>query len=159
MEEAIPWVSPKKIPNQGEIMRNDPFRSRLRHDPRQGGKLGRTGARDLPWTAYRNTDGYTLPAKSRRKTRKLPRGEGSKHLPRDMEACRGWERDDLRFVDFGGTERTVTVNTPYLHLAGVWQTDAVERGHTTLQMVGDNEFQFAVHPHEIVTIRLTQLQR
>jgi alpha-mannosidase len=62
----------------------------------------------------------------------------------------------LRFLDFGGTERTVTVRTPSLHLDRVWQTDAVERGQTAVSMAGDNQFHFTIHPHEIVTLRLVE---
>jgi hypothetical protein len=60
----------------------------------------------------------------------------------------------LRFLDFGGAERTVTVRIPCLHLDRVSQTDAVERGQTAIAVVGDNQFDFTLHPHEIVTIRL-----
>ena len=62
----------------------------------------------------------------------------------------------LRFLDFGGTERTVTVRIPCLHLDHVWQTDAVERGQTPLSVVGGNQFHFTLHPHEIVTVRLVE---
>jgi alpha-mannosidase len=65
----------------------------------------------------------------------------------------------LRFLDLGGEERTVTVRTPYLHLENVWQTDAVERGQTAVPVVGDNEFHFTVHPHEIVTMRVVELRK
>jgi alpha-mannosidase len=59
----------------------------------------------------------------------------------------------LRFLDFAGTERTVTVHMPWIHLDSVSQTDAVERGATPVTMDGDQQFQFTLHPHEIVTIR------
>lgn len=59
----------------------------------------------------------------------------------------------LRFLDFDGFERTVTVRTPFLHLAQVTQTNAVENGANPLPMEGDQQFQFTIHPHEIVTIR------
>ena len=65
----------------------------------------------------------------------------------------------LRFLDFGGAERTVTVRTKYLRLEHVWQTDAVERGQTALPLVGENEFRFTVHPHEIVTVRAAELPK
>jgi alpha-mannosidase len=65
----------------------------------------------------------------------------------------------LRFLDFGGTERTVTVRTPSLHLGQVSQTDAVERGQTAVSMSGDNQFNFTIHPHEIVTIRIVERQK
>jgi hypothetical protein len=65
----------------------------------------------------------------------------------------------LRFVEFGGTERTVTVRMKYLHLDHVWQTDAVERGQAEVPLAGDNEFHFVVHPHEIVTLRITERRK
>ena len=60
----------------------------------------------------------------------------------------------LRFLDLGGAARTVTVKTPLLQLQQAWQTDAVERNQTALSLNGAHEFQFTVHPHEIVTLRL-----
>jgi alpha-mannosidase len=62
----------------------------------------------------------------------------------------------LRFLDFGGTERTVTVRIPCLHLDHAWQTDAVERGQTELSMDRDNQIHFTIHPHEILTIRIVE---
>ncbi len=62
----------------------------------------------------------------------------------------------LRFLDFGGTERNVAVHTPFLHLAHVYQTDAVERGQTEVEVQGSNEFHFTLHPHEILTLRLVE---
>jgi hypothetical protein len=62
----------------------------------------------------------------------------------------------LRFVDFGGTERTVKVRTPFLHLGVVSQTDAVERGQTALPMEGQDQFHFTIRPHEIVTVRIVE---
>jgi alpha-mannosidase len=61
----------------------------------------------------------------------------------------------LRFLDLGGAERTVTVQTPLLCLSGAWKTDAVERDQTALPLVQDKGFTFVVHPHEIVTVRVT----
>ena len=61
----------------------------------------------------------------------------------------------LRFADFGGTERTVTVKTPLLHVGQVWQTDAVERGQTEVP-VDSGGFHFTLHPHEIVTLRVVE---
>jgi alpha-mannosidase len=60
----------------------------------------------------------------------------------------------LRFLDFGGTTRTVTVQTPLVHLKQVWQTDAVERNELPLSLAGTDRFQFTVHPNEIVTVRI-----
>ncbi len=70
----------------------------------------------------------------------------------------------LRFLDLGGDTRTVTVETPLLQLQQAWQTDAVERNQPPLSLIGTNKFQFTVHPHEIVTVRIiategTQTQR
>jgi alpha-mannosidase len=60
----------------------------------------------------------------------------------------------LRFIDFGGTTRPVTVQTPLLLIDQVWQTDAVERNGKQLSLQGSGGFQFTIHPHEILTIRL-----
>jgi len=65
----------------------------------------------------------------------------------------------LRLLDFGGTERTVTLRTPSLHLAHVWQTDAVERGQDAISMDGDSQFHFTIHPHQILTLRAVQATR
>ena len=65
----------------------------------------------------------------------------------------------LRFVDFGGSERTVNVRTPYLHLESVSQTDSVERGQAAVPMVKDNQFNFTMHPHEIVTVRIVEQRK
>jgi hypothetical protein len=60
----------------------------------------------------------------------------------------------LRFLDFGATTRTVTVQTPLLHIDQAWQTDAVERNGKQLSLAGNGGFQFTIHPHEILTIRV-----
>ncbi len=60
----------------------------------------------------------------------------------------------LRFLDLGGTERTVSVRIPWLRLDHVWQTDAVERGQEAVSMTEDDQFHFIIHPHEIVTMRI-----
>lgn len=60
----------------------------------------------------------------------------------------------LRFLDLGGKDRTITVHTPLLHLSEVWLADAVERDQKQLPLEGTNGFSFAIHPHEIVTVRL-----
>ncbi|HET9100564.1 MAG TPA: polysaccharide lyase family protein [Acidobacteriaceae bacterium] len=60
----------------------------------------------------------------------------------------------LRFLDLGGVTRTVTVEAPLLQLQQAWQTDAVERNQSQLSLSGAHQFQFTVHPHEIVTVRL-----
>ncbi|HZY64188.1 MAG TPA: glycoside hydrolase family 38 C-terminal domain-containing protein, partial [Edaphobacter sp.] len=60
----------------------------------------------------------------------------------------------LRFLDLGDTTRTVTVRSPLLHVQQVWQTDAVERNQKPLPHAGINGFQFTMHPHEIVTVKI-----
>jgi hypothetical protein len=60
----------------------------------------------------------------------------------------------LRFLDLGGATRTITVEAPMLQLQQAWQTDAVERDQSQLTLSGTHQFQFTVHPHEIVTVRL-----
>jgi len=60
----------------------------------------------------------------------------------------------LRFIDLGGTPRTVTIATPLLTIQKAFETDAVERTQKPLP-VRDNRVQFEIHPHEIVTIRLS----
>lgn len=60
----------------------------------------------------------------------------------------------LRFLDLGGEERKVAVGMPCMNLDHVWQTDAVERGRTPIS-VGGGRFSFTIHPHEIVTLRVT----
>ncbi|MDR5729826.1 MAG: glycosyl hydrolase-related protein, partial [Terriglobia bacterium] len=60
----------------------------------------------------------------------------------------------LRFIDLGGAARTVTAETPLFDLQQAFQTDAVERNQTPLSLSGTHGFQFTVHPHEIVTVRI-----
>ena len=60
----------------------------------------------------------------------------------------------LRFLDLGGAPRTVAVQTPLLSLQQAWQTDAVERNKNQLSLAGSNGFQFTIHPHGIVTVRV-----
>ncbi len=62
----------------------------------------------------------------------------------------------LRFLDLGGTERMVTVRVPLLHLANVTTTDSIERGGEAVTTTGTGQFQFTVHPHQIVTLRLVE---
>jgi alpha-mannosidase len=61
----------------------------------------------------------------------------------------------LRFLDLGGKERIVAVETPLLNLDHVWRTDSVERNEKALQLVNTHAFNIGVHPHEILTIRVT----
>jgi hypothetical protein len=51
------------------------------------------------------------------------------------------------------------VKTPLLHLTGASETNAVELGEKPLSLIGDNGFTFTIHPHEIVTIRITGTPR
>jgi alpha-mannosidase len=60
----------------------------------------------------------------------------------------------LRFLDFGGTTRTVQVQAPLFQIEQAWQTDAVERNREQLHRAGNGGFAFTIHPHEIVTVRL-----
>jgi alpha-mannosidase len=60
----------------------------------------------------------------------------------------------LRFLDLGGATRTVTAQTPLLQVQQAWRTDAVERNQKSLSLVGPKGFQFTIHPHEIVTVRI-----
>ncbi len=60
----------------------------------------------------------------------------------------------LRFLDIGGATRKVTAQTPLLQLQQAWQTDAVERNRNPLSLMEENGFQFTIHPHEIVTVRI-----
>jgi len=65
----------------------------------------------------------------------------------------------LRLLDFGATERPVSIRIPCLHPDQVWQTDAVERNQTPLSIAEDGHFQLSVHPHEIVTLRIVEQRR
>ena len=62
----------------------------------------------------------------------------------------------LRFLDLGGTARTVTVDFPLLQLEHAWSTDAVERDPQPIPLTGSHGFQMAVHPHQIVTIKVAK---
>ncbi len=60
----------------------------------------------------------------------------------------------LRFLDLGGTERSVTARIPCLHPDRAWQTDAVERDQAAIPVAEDGRIQFTIHPHEIATLRI-----
>ncbi|MGB9146179.1 MAG: polysaccharide lyase family protein [Acidobacteriaceae bacterium] len=60
----------------------------------------------------------------------------------------------LRFLDLGGTARTVTITTPLLLIDKVVETDAVERNENALTVDGPHTFRIAVRPHEIVTVHV-----
>ena len=61
----------------------------------------------------------------------------------------------LRFLDLGGEARSVAVRLPALRLVSAWQTDAVERNQSQLPVKDSHEFSITIHPHEIVTVRIT----
>lgn len=65
----------------------------------------------------------------------------------------------LRFLDLGGTTRKVTVRSPLLHVGQAWQTDAVERHQNLLPRAGANGFEFTMHPHEIVTVKIFPINK
>jgi hypothetical protein len=65
----------------------------------------------------------------------------------------------LRFLDFGGTQRTVSVRIPWMHLDHVWKTDALERGQEAVSMNEDGGFNLTIGPHEIVTLRAIGVRR
>ncbi len=60
----------------------------------------------------------------------------------------------IRLIDLGGAVRTVNINTPLLAIGKAVETDAVERDKKPL-VVRPGGVQVEVHPHEIVTIRLS----
>ena len=60
----------------------------------------------------------------------------------------------LRLLDLGSSERVVTVRIPLLNLSSAVETDAVERDQHALPLEGIHGFSVAVHPHEIVTVRM-----
>lgn len=61
----------------------------------------------------------------------------------------------LRLIDLGGAPRTITIRTPLLAIRKAVETDAVERNQTQLSIKDANSFQVEIHPHEIVTVRLS----
>ncbi len=60
----------------------------------------------------------------------------------------------LRFLNLGDDQQTVTVQTPLVHLDQAWQTNAVEKDEQKLSLSGDHAFSFAIHPHEIASVRI-----
>jgi hypothetical protein len=63
----------------------------------------------------------------------------------------------LRLLDLGGSERTVSVQSPLLQFTKVEQTDAVERDQQSLPLIDAHGFKVKVHPHEIVTVRMISM--
>jgi len=61
----------------------------------------------------------------------------------------------LRLIDLGGASRTVTITTSLLAVKNVSETDAIERNQKPLATHGLSGFQVEIHPHEIVTIRIS----
>ncbi len=60
----------------------------------------------------------------------------------------------LRFLNLSGDEQQVRVSIPLLHMQQAWRTDAVERDHDKLNVVGSNGLQLSLHPHEIASVRV-----
>jgi len=60
----------------------------------------------------------------------------------------------LRLLDLGGAPRTVPIGLPLEELSAAEQCDAVERKRSDLPLTDPHHFNIAVHPHEIITIRL-----
>lgn len=60
----------------------------------------------------------------------------------------------LRFLDLGGTARTVKVDIPMLRISQVWQTDAVERNKEQRTLDGTSGFLLPIQPLGIMTVRV-----
>jgi hypothetical protein len=58
-------------------------------------------------------------------------------------------------LDLGGATRPVSIRLPAFRFSGAWQTDAVERNQGPLAVKDGREFTVIMHPHEIVTVRIT----
>ena len=59
----------------------------------------------------------------------------------------------LRFLEVGGEENSVEVQTPYLDVKSAWRSDALERKQESLP-TSPHGLRFSVKPFEIVTVRL-----
>jgi hypothetical protein len=76
-------------------------------------------------------------------------------------------RTDKSVYQFLRSAVPLTVVENRRHDEGWWrfgvrlliQTDDVERGETAVSMVNDNQFQYVIHPYEIVTLRVIQRMR
>jgi hypothetical protein len=75
-------------------------------------------------------------------------------LLEDWKPAEDGEGTILRFLDLGGASRTVVVHTPLIDLSHVFETDAVERNQSNLPLTGKSTFQFTMHAHQIVTLRV-----
>ena len=60
----------------------------------------------------------------------------------------------LRLLDLGGVTRKVNVQSPLLNIEQAIETDAVERNQQELHRIDPHAFEFTIHPHQIVTVRL-----
>jgi Alpha-mannosidase len=60
----------------------------------------------------------------------------------------------LRFLNLGDDQQTMTVRVPFVHLDQAWQTSAVEKDEQKLALSGNHSFSFAIHPHEIASVRI-----
>ncbi len=63
----------------------------------------------------------------------------------------------LRFLDLGGQQRNVSVQIPIISIQGAWLADAVERNLAPLARFTTHNRNFQIKPHEIVTVRLTEV--
>jgi len=76
-------------------------------------------------------------------------------------------RTDKSVYQFLRSAVLLTVVENRSHDEGWWrfavrlliQTGDVERGKTALSMVNDNQFQYVIHPCEIITLRVIQRMR
>ena len=59
----------------------------------------------------------------------------------------------LRFLEVGGKESEVEVQSPFLEVRSAWKSDALERKQEPLS-VSSHGFRFSVKPFQIVTVRL-----
>ena len=60
----------------------------------------------------------------------------------------------LRFIDLGGTARTVRVGLPHISVKHVFLSDSLERDQSELTVPDPHTIEFAVTPHAIVTVRV-----
>jgi len=63
----------------------------------------------------------------------------------------------LRFIDLGGKPRTVTIGVPVISIAKAELTDAVERDQSAITPDNSHSFKINVQPHQIITVRLSQM--
>ena len=61
----------------------------------------------------------------------------------------------LRLIDLGGAARTVTITLPLLAVKSVLEADALELTKDLWPLKEQVAFQVEIHPHEIVTVRVS----